>query len=158
MSGTISWMQIIDIIIIAILLLISLGINWHYRSLRNYKQKYESKLDPIYNECCSYYISWPLCYSFPIIRHSFYEEFVVINGKGENEKIPYKDIITVTISYLHAIVPGFFRFKIEYDYLSIENKERRSVSLTARNPKAIAKVLIGKQVSIKNNIKYNLTS
>ncbi len=111
------------------------------------KEHYEKDLKIIHNELCCYHSGRMISYSLPFIRHTFYDNFVVINGKGENERIEYKYIVKAQISPIPLFSFGLLKCNIEYDYLDIANKERRSVILSTRYPEKISEILKNKAVA-----------
>lgn len=135
---------------IAVLIILLIAISLHYILLRRRRAQYEKGLKERHNETCCFYFNWPLLYSAPIIRHTFYEEFIVINGRGENERIEYKNIVKATIAPIHKFSWYFLKYSIEYDYLNLETKERRSVILSTRYPEKIMDILNSENVDINN--------
>ncbi len=136
-----------NILIIATgFLLVSILISYLFQAKK--KADYEITLDAIHSEYSCYKLGWGKWYSIPIIRHTFYEDFVVINGKGENEKIKFKEIIKVTTNPIYRFSSYFLKYSIEYDYFSFKYKERRSVTLSTRCQKKVVEILKQNKVEV----------
>lgn len=140
------------LIITTVFLLVSILIYYIFQAKKN--ADYEVNLETIHSEYSCYKLDRGEWYSLPIIRHTFYDDFVVVNGKGENEKIKFKEIIKVTIDPVHKGYSYFFKYSIEYDYFSFKYKERRSVILSTRCQKKVIEIFKNNKVEVINNTKH----
>lgn len=115
----------------------------------NRKASYEKGLRSIFHEWSCYKLGWIDYYSLPIIRHTLYEDFIVISGKGERERVFYKHIVKAVEKTLFRWPGYLLNYSITYEYLDIKEKERRSVTISTRYPEELSMILAAKGVTVE---------